>query len=145
DPRLRPHTARVRAGGALAGQPANVAQHLPAGARALQPLTHGRIVARQSCHEFLDRAALETRGYQALDPDIAELELEPHFAAENDELAGDVHPGEVIARIRLGVPPLARIEHDIGERGAPVIDVEKVSEGPGEDALDTRDLIFGLP
>ncbi len=107
---------RLRALGALAAQAADVAQHLAACAGALQPLPHRRIVPRQARHEVLDGAALEPRGHEALDPDIGELELEAHLAAEDDELAGDVHAREVIAWVGLRVASLARVADDLGER-----------------------------
>ncbi len=98
----------------------------------------------QALHEVLDGAALESRGHEALNLDIAQLELEAHLAAEDDELAGDVHPGEVIARVGLRIASLARIADDIGERRAAVIDVEEIRQRSREDALDARDLIPGL-
>ncbi len=84
-------------------------------------------------------------GHQALDFDVGELQLEAQLTAQDDELAGDVHAREVIARIGLRVAPLARIADDVGERRAAIIDVEEIGERSREDPLDAGDLVSRLP
>jgi hypothetical protein len=127
-PRVEFHHADGRR--TLGGQPADVTQHLAASTRRLEARPHGGIVCRQTAKEFVDRTLLEARRHQTLNLDVRHLELESHLATEDDQLAGDVHAGQIVARIRLRVAPLLRLGDDVAEFARPVIDIEQVSECP---------------
>ena len=59
------------------------------------------------------RATVVSAGrHEALDLHIGELEAQAHLAAQDDQLARDVHAGKVVARIGLGIAPCLGVAHD---------------------------------
>jgi len=52
---------------------------------------HVRIELRQACHEFVHAGALQRLRHQPFHLDIRHFERQPHFAAQDDELARDIH------------------------------------------------------
>src|SRR5437764_1136964 len=84
------------------------------------------------------------RRHQALDPHVLELELESHFAPEDDELACHVLSREIVARIGLGETAGARLPHDLREARRAVVHVEEIRGRTREDAVDAPDLVAGL-
>src|SRR5271166_3069453 len=85
---------------------------------------HRSVEFRQPPHEFLDAAAAQCLRDESLDRDVGHFERQSHFAREDDELARDVQPRQVVARIRFRIALLLRDAHDRGERFASIEDVE---------------------
>src|SRR5262249_57943960 len=65
--------------------------------------------------ELSHGSTLERLGHETLHGNVAELDRQSHLASENHDFSRDVHSGEVVARIRLGVPQLSRMRDELGE------------------------------
>src|SRR5271156_5242660 len=109
----------------------HIAQHLALGARGNQPGRHRRVGLGQALHELFNAASGESVGHQSFHLHIRHFQGEPHFAAKNDELAGDVQTRQIVARIRFRITPRLGGAHDRGKSLAAVEYIEQKYQGPG--------------
>lgn len=116
----------------------------------LLQLIHLCIELRQLLEELVaGLAALQLLGNQALDREGGRaLNLQARKTRQDGELARDIEPVEVVARIRLGVPLFLR-GLDLGAElaaaaGRGLEAVEQEAHGAGEDALDLGHLVARL-
>ena len=91
--------------GGLAGRidAPHIAQYLVVAAGVGEHRRHVGIELRQSLHEFVDAALFEILGHESFDLYIGHFQGQPHFAPEDDELAGDIHSRQIITGIRFSV------------------------------------------
>mmetsp|Transcript_4345 Transcript_4345/g.11246 ORF Transcript_4345/g.11246 Transcript_4345/m.11246 type:complete len:321 (+) Transcript_4345:238-1200(+) len=73
--------------------------------------------------------------------DVGELDGHADFAGEDHGLAGNIHTGEIVAGVGLGISESLGLGHHGRERRAPVEFVEDVAQGAGENALDLDEFI----
>ncbi len=122
----------------------DIAQHVAAPAGVGQALAEAGIDLVQAGHEVLHAALLQFRGHQAFHRHVLQAERVPGLARQDHQLARHVHPGQVVARIRLGVAHRPRLRDQLRERHAAVVLVEQPGQRAGEDAGDRGDLVAGI-
>ena len=86
-----------------------------------------------------ERALGQAPRDQAVDADIVELHLQSGLARQDQQLAGDVLAGQILARIGLGVAEPVGFANERAEWNGAVERVEQVAERPREDSLHPRD------
>ena len=121
-------------------EPADIAQHVAARARGLVTLA---ACAHRSRGRRAMNSSIEPRSSPARHEALARSHpparaRRPISRPRMMSLRATSMPGEIVARIGLGVAALPRIAHDVRERLAAIVDVEEVGERAGENALDAR-------
>ncbi len=122
----------------------DIAQHIAAPAGVGQALVEAAIDLVQARHEGFHAALLQVRGHQALHRHVLQAKRMPGLARQDHQLARHVHPGQVVARVRLGVAHRPRLRDQLRERHAAVVFIEQPGQGAGEDAGDRRHLVAGI-
>ena len=116
--------------------------------RARAPLRSGRASASSTWGtRSRNSSALPDRSDSGTSPSsshVGQLEVEPHLARQDDQLARDVGAREIVARIRLGESLRLGLAHQRRERLLAVPDVEEVRQRAREDPFDPLDAIAGL-
>mmetsp|Transcript_20225 Transcript_20225/g.46610 ORF Transcript_20225/g.46610 Transcript_20225/m.46610 type:complete len:282 (-) Transcript_20225:1981-2826(-) len=98
-------------------------------------------------HQILPSGGLpfsKVRWDYALDLYVLHAALHPELPAEDDELPRDVHPVEVIARVRLREPFVKGVLESISEGGAALHRTGEESNSTREDAFNGLNLVPGV-
>ncbi len=125
-----PHLAPVRCVGDNLHQVAASTFRCPV---ALDALREGSVEAAQRAQEglgvLLGQGLL---GDEGLHGHVLELHAQPELPGQNERFARDVEPGQVVARVRFGVPAVAGGAHGAGERLATGDGVAQKAQRAGE-------------
>ena len=112
----------------VSAKPRNVAQVFAVGRRFFVKGKHIVIIVLQARQEFIDAAVAQRLRHQVVDRKVANPDGLPEFTRKNRQFSRDIHPRQVIARIRLGIAALLRLSDDLGKRRRAVVDIEEVGQ-----------------
>ena len=76
-----------------------------------------------------------------MDADLLDVHLQTDLAGEDEQLARDILPGQVLSRIRFREPHLLRFAKQFAERHRAVVGVEQIAERARQDPFDLDDLV----
>jgi len=109
---------------------------------ALNSLLEGGIVGFEFGEEGVDVGDVEEFLWdKGLDGDIGDVDVETELAGKDEAFAGDIHAGEVILGLGLGVALGNSFTDRLGEGGADHRLIGEVAQGTGEGTLDAVDTI----
>src|SRR2546426_10180236 len=94
------------------------------------------VVLLEPGEEVSQRQRLRAPGHERLDGDVRELAGEAEQPAKDERLARHVAPGEVLARVRLGVTLCDGAAQRLGETLPATQLAEQVAQRPGRATLD---------
>ncbi len=112
--------------------------------RWLQPLQQAGIGLAQPGHEVIHAALAQQCRHQAFHLHLLQAERVAGLARQDHQLAGHVHAGQVIARIRLGVAHRPRLRDQRREWLAAIEAVEQPGQRAGKDAFNRQHFVTGI-